>query len=114
MTRTQNSLVAAFLGAAAITLVGNLVQYRVDEIRSCPGAVDVTCSAPDTILPLGWVRLNPLPGSELAKFHGWSEGERGLHARHGYSPLIAGVGGLVLPAALMVLATRFLRRKKSN
>jgi hypothetical protein len=114
MRRMTDGIVAALLCALAIVLVAYFIQYRIDDDRACPGSFDVICSASDTILPLGYVRIDPAPGSILTKFHGWTYGERGLRARHGYSPLVAGIAGIALPVVLIFFGLRLFRPRKSN
>jgi hypothetical protein len=98
----------------AVALSAYFVEYRVAPIHMCPGSYDYVCAPPSQILFLGQAEIIPAPGTELARYHGRTVAERDLLARHGYTPLFAGISGVVLPALLLIGALLLTFRRSSK
>ena len=112
MTLESKRLISVAACVAALVLAVYFVQYRVQPIRMCPGAVDVSCATPDTIVRLGLTEIEPQPGSLLARYHGRTAAERVLVARNGYVPESAAVWGIIFPVLLIFGAFLLTRRTK--
>jgi hypothetical protein len=107
-------MVAAFLAIAAFVLAGTFIEYRVQPIRACSGSFDVICMAPDQLITLGMVGIDPEPGSVLAKYHGKTQGDRGLYSRFNIPLPLAAVIGLLLPLASLIAALVLILRHSSG
>src|SRR5262249_23904084 len=105
---------AAILAVAAILLSASLIEYRVEPLQFCKGSIDVVCMAPDQILSLRQVDIDPPPGSVLARVHGKTGGGGGLFARFGLPPILAAIGGMLLPLTMFISAIALAFRRSSQ
>ena len=111
MTRNQQRVMVVILLLGAVATSSYFVEYRVQPISAAPGSFDVILGGPDEILFLGETEIEPSANSDLARFHGKIAAERGLFARHGFSPLSAAIGGLIVPLVLFIVATYVALRR---
>lgn len=94
----------------AILLCLTFLEYRVQETRAAPDAPDYIPIPKDMIVWLGYTSLPPEPGSDLERYNGRIDAERGIYARSPYPRWVSVLGGVVLPLILLASRTVSYRR----